>query len=71
MDMMKLSTGHDSTLKSYKELAEATFGKESAAVRFLDKKIASSPNGENEEVMADEGQMIYVLLNIHTKGVEV
>ena len=56
--MKKLSTGDDSTLKNYRLLAKAYFGEESKAVSFLDQKIADSPNGENEEVLADERQML-------------
>jgi len=56
--MMKLSTGQDSTLGAYKGIA-VLFGKK--AVEFIDKKIADSPNGEDEEVIADETQMIYLL----------
>ena len=60
-DMKKLSTGDDATLGNYRKLAKAVFGQESKAVKFLDDKIAESPNGENEEVLADEGQMVYLL----------
>lgn len=59
--MKKLSTGDDSTLGNYKKLAITFFGEKSKAVTFLNDKIAASPNGENEEVIADEGQMIYLL----------
>ena len=59
--MHKLSTGDDSTLGNYRKLASAFFGADSGAVRFLDKKIADSPNRENEWVMADESQMFYLL----------
>jgi hypothetical protein len=59
--MRKLSTGDDSTLGNYRKLAAAFFGEDSKAVSFLDEKIAESPNGENEEVVADEGQMVHLL----------
>ena len=59
--MIKLSTGDDSTLRSYRKMVVAVFGEESKAVKFLDEKIAISPNGENEEVIADETQMVYLL----------
>jgi hypothetical protein len=62
--MTKLSTGDDATLGNYRKMAAAVFGKESKAVKFLDDKIAESPNGENEEVIADEGQMVYLLGNM-------
>ena len=59
--MRKLSTGDDSTLGNYRKLCAAFFGEESKAVKFIDDKISSSPAGENEEVMADEGQMVHML----------
>jgi hypothetical protein len=62
--MNQLSTGHDSTLKSYRELSVAIFGKDSGAVQYIDDLIAKSPDGENEEVLADEGQMIYLLTTL-------
>lgn len=62
--MKKLSTGDDSTLGNYKKLAVAFFGAESKAVEFLDKKIEESHNGEGEEVIQDEGQMIHLLMTL-------
>jgi len=62
--MRKLSTGHDSTLGNYLILAKAVLGEESKAVSFLREKIQSSPNGENEEVVVAETQMIYLLCNL-------
>ena len=59
--MMKLSTGADSTLGNYRELASAVFGKDSKPVKFLDEKIAASPNGEDEEVIQNEQQMVLLL----------
>jgi len=56
-----LSTGHPSTLGSYRKLACAVFGEDSAPVKFLDSKIAESPGKENEIVVADERQMINLL----------
>ena len=63
--MKKLSTGEDSILKSYMRLTMLFFGAEGKAVKFLQKKIDESPNGENEEVIADERQMVYLLANIN------
>lgn len=37
------------------------FGKDSGAVKFLETKIAESPNGEDEEVIVAESQMIVLL----------
>lgn len=62
--MKNLSTGDDSTLASYRKLAAAFLGEESKAVAFLDKKIADSPNGSAEEVLADEGQMVHMLVSL-------
>ncbi len=59
--MQKLSTGDDATLRNYRKLATMFWGEQSGAVMFLDGKIAESPNGENEEVLADESQMIKLL----------
>lgn len=46
--MKKLSTGDDATIGNYLKLATAFFGKESKAVKFLNDKIAESPNGESQ-----------------------
>src|SRR5262245_24746366 len=62
--MRKLSTGDDSTLGNYRSLTAAAFGRTSKAVAYLDQKIKESPNGENEEVIADERQMIQLLAHI-------
>lgn len=62
--MIKLSTGVDSTLGNYLDLTNATFGKDSPQAKFLDKKIAESPNGREEEVIAAETQMLYVLASL-------
>ena len=60
-----LSTGHPNTLKSWLELCTIFMGEDSKATAFVQKKINESPNGENEEVLADEGQFLYVLSQIH------
>ena len=64
--MQKLSTGDDATLGNYRKLATVFWGETSGAVKFLDAKIAGSPNGKDEEVLADETQMIQVLGAIRT-----
>lgn len=56
--MKTLSTGDVSTLGTYKKLAKI-FGKK--AEDFIQQKIEDSPNGENEEVIADESQMMILL----------
>jgi hypothetical protein len=63
--MKKLSTGDDSTLGNYRKLSIEVFGAESPAVAYLDNLIAESSTGEDEEVLSDEAQMIYLLA--HTK----
>jgi len=63
--MLKLSTGDDATLGNYRKLCVAFFGSECKAVKYLDDKIAESPNGNNEEVIVDEGQMIMLLHSIN------
>ncbi len=65
--MQKLSTGDDATLGNYRKLAAVFFGEESRAVEFLDAKIAESPNGKNEEVLADESQMLYLLEGLNNQ----
>lgn len=59
--MKMLSTGMPLTLGSYKELTTLFFGKGSAQVEFIDEKIARSPKGADEEVLADETQMLALL----------
>lgn len=68
MITQKLSTGVDSTLGEWKKLAIQVFGEKSNAVKFLEDKIAASPNGEKEPVVAPEEQLLYVLGTIHSKG---
>ena len=62
--MMKLSTGQDSTLASYLKLCLAIFGKDSPQVKFIMDKIATSANGAHEEVITEESQMMYLLVNL-------
>lgn len=59
--MRKLSTGQDSTLGNYRDLSAAFFGEDSPQVKFLDEKITNDPDGRDGEVIAEEGQMIYLL----------
>jgi hypothetical protein len=58
--MQKLSTGHDSTLGNYLALTLQTFG-EGPAAEYLRNLIAKYPNGENEEVLQPESQMLMLL----------
>jgi len=64
-EMKKLSAGDDSTLGSYRKLASAFFGEDSKAVEFLDKKITDQ--GEDQEVIQDESQMVYLLSHMALK----
>lgn len=68
--MQKLSTGQDSTLGSYLKLCLAFFGEDSPQVRFIMNKIATSPSGANEEVVAEESQMMYLLFNLPPADVD-
>jgi hypothetical protein len=66
-----ISTGEPSTLKTYRKIALILSGDEdSKAVTFLDEKIDESPHGEDEVVLADERQMIYVILSLLQKDTE-
>lgn len=62
--MKTLSTGQHSTLGNYRVMASALWGESSRAVAFLDKKIADSPNGADEEVIAHEIQVFHLLTQI-------
>lgn len=59
--MMKLSTGDDSTLGAYKKLVLAVFGQDSPQAKFIQGKIDVHEKGEDEEVVADERQMLLLL----------
>lgn len=65
--MIKLSTGCDSTLGNYKALCILCFGPDSSQVKFIDEKIAQSPLGNDEEVIADERQMLLLLASLDNK----
>jgi len=62
--MITLSTGQPSTLGSYLKLCNIFFGEDSVQAKFINQKIASNPNGVDEEVVADESQMMYLLFNL-------
>ena len=62
--MKKLSTGQDSTLGNYLQLTVAVMGPDSAAAKFILDKISEDPDGEAGEVLADEGQMINLLIGM-------
>lgn len=58
------------TLGFHRAMAGVVFGEDSPAVKFLDKKIAECPNGENEKVLVSEGQIVMFLMSLHNKGDE-
>jgi hypothetical protein len=66
--MTNLSIGMPSTLGSYLKLCNIFFGEDSVQARFINQKIASSPNGADEEVVAEESQMMYLLVNLPPEG---
>lgn len=68
--MKKLSTGQASTLGNYLNLTKMFFGETSPAVKFLQDKIDKSPMGAEEEVIADESQMLHLLVTTHNNGAE-
>ena len=59
--MRKFSDGSNATLGTLRKIA-VLFGNE--AIAFVDKKIAESPNGANEEVLADESQILLLLSSL-------
>ena len=53
------------TLGNYRHIAATLFGEDSKAVKWIEDKIANSPKGSAELVLADEAQMLAVLIEIH------
>ncbi len=68
--MQMLSIGMPSTLGSYQKLCNIFFGEDSAQAKFINEKIATNPNGADEEVIAEESQMMYLLFNLPPEGSE-
>jgi hypothetical protein len=62
--MKKLSIGCDSTLENWIKLASLAFGEDSIPVEFLKEK--AEEQGLQEEVIADESQLMNVLVKMHT-----
>ncbi|GAA0071729.1 hypothetical protein UT300003_32540 [Clostridium sardiniense] len=64
--MSNKTTDKRSDLKCWRHIAMLINegNEDSKAVRFIDKKISESPRGENEEVIADEGQLLALLINM-------
>ena len=59
--MKNLSTGEPSTLGTYKKIAKIFSEK---AVDFIQTRINESPNGEDEIVIADERQVLFLLATL-------
>lgn len=64
-DVPLLSTGAPATLGTLLEMCEILFGEDSGSVDYLKEKIAESPNGVDEIVVADERQTIMLLAKLH------
>ena len=64
--MKTISTGEPSNLETYRNIALALSlqNENSKAVKFIDKKIQESPNKEKEEVIADEKEVIHLILTL-------
>ena len=64
--MKTISTGEPSNLETYRNIALALSlqNENSKAVKFIDKKIQDSPNKEKEEVIADEREVIHLILTL-------
>lgn len=50
------------TLGEYRRLISTLLGEDNRAVQFLDEKIAGSPNGADEIVVASDSQMRMLLM---------
>jgi hypothetical protein len=69
--MKTISTGQPSTLKTYRDIAiSLSLGDmSSSAVKFIDKKIEESTIGEQEEVIANESQMMHLIMSMIMKDI--
>jgi len=61
--MKMLSTGVPSTLGNWYSLCMAVFGADSPATTFIKEKL--DEQGADMEVIADERQMLVVLIDLH------
>ena len=59
--MNTISTGEPNTLGTWLKIATVLAGPDSKAVKFFQDKITESPNGEKEEVIQDETQVLYLI----------
>ena len=71
--MRTISTGEPSNLETYRNIALALSlqNENSKAVKFIDKKIQESPNKEKEEVIADEREVIHLILTLIKEDLNV
>lgn len=53
------------TLGYHLAMCRMVFGPDSRATKFIEDKIATSPAGVNELVLADESQMVAALIQLH------
>ena len=68
--MKTISTGEPNTLGTYRGIAMALSGnKNSKVVRFFDDKIAKSPNGVEEKVIAAESQVMNLIITMLSEEV--
>lgn len=54
------------TLGYHRKMSAAVFGEDSPATKYLDEKIAEQ--GEDEPVLADETQLVALLMSLHRGG---
>jgi hypothetical protein len=52
------------TLGDYLRFAVFAYGSNNEATKYLSRKIAESPNGADEQVLADEVQMLTLLTHL-------
>ena len=63
--METINTREPANLETDRKIALALTGnKNSKAVKFFDKKIKESPNKKKEEVIADEREVIHLILTL-------
>lgn len=55
------------TLGDYRRFAAFAYGENSKATEYLDRKIEESPNGADEQVVADEVQMLVLLTSLNER----
>ena len=59
---------NEHTLGTWLEISMDSFGPGSAATKFMEWKIQTSPNGAAEELVVSEMDMAYLLASINAKG---